>query len=349
MPEGYIVTSHRSISLKKVSEDIRVVLEENGIRIQQILEYPTADPSIYKDIDFAIIVMTFDPAWIGPFAYLYRMLKRRGINVLFYTTTEGRLKRVIGDNWIYRDCEFIANSKYTRDKLIEAGARVIDVIYHGINVEEIRGFYWMRDMTREKLGFTDSDIVVGYIAGGYMRKGHELFNQVIKIVEKKDPTIKFVVLTDSKGAEKYNAGDNLILLTDFGKLSKDELFGLYHALDIYAQASLSEGFGLPVLEALAAGKLIVHADYKPLTEITNEETSIRVPVISRVYKQEIGAIEYELHYYNPERFAEAIIKAKELILDNREEIERRCIERAKMFDMRKTYKRFLRLITNEGR
>jgi len=329
-----VVTSDRSVSLQRVANDIKYVFNKNGIHNVKLILSADADPSTYKEVDTAIIVMTFDPAWVLPYMYLARALKNRGKKVFFYTTTEGRIKRIHGDQWIYRDLSFIANSKYT--------ARVDAVVYHGIRVDAFKAFKWRAKAIREKLGLSQNDFVVGYIAGGYMRKGHDVFAEVCKIVKEKDPSIKFVILTDRKGASHYNEVDNVILIPEFGKLSQDMVYGLYHTFDLYAQASLSEGYALPIVEALAAGKPVVHADYNPLSEITTPKTSFRVPVIDVSYKREFGAIEYELHFYDPNDFADAIIQAKDEVLKNRSDYKARCIERAKEFDVEKTYKYFVK-------
>jgi len=338
-----IITSDRSVSLQRVANDIGNVLRESGISNVKLILSARAEPRLYTDIDAAITVMTFDPAWVIPYLYLARSLKVRGKTSIFYTTVEGKIKRVHGDEWVFRDLSFIANSNYTKEKLEEAGAKVDAVIYHGINTAGVKAFRWKAKELRGKLGLKEGDFVVGYIAGGYVRKGHDLYAEVIKIVHSKDPTIKFVVLTDSKGASNYSGVDNAIVIPEFGKLTQDTIYGLYHAFDLYAQASLSEGFGLPVLEALAAGKPVVHADYAPLSEITTPKTSFRVKVADVVYRRELGAILYELHYYDPKEFAEMIIYAKDQVLKSRDELQHRCEERAKAFDARKTYNKFLEI------
>jgi len=348
-----IVTSDRSVSLQRVANDIGNVLKANGVSNIKYILSANADPRLYEDVDSAIIVMTFDPAWVIPYLYLARSLKVRGKTSLFYTTVEGRVRRVHGDEWIYRDLSFIANSNYTKVKLNDAGARVDHVIYHGVNVDAIRSFSWKSKTLREKLGLKQEDFVVGYIAGGYMRKGHDIYAEVIKQVLSKDPSIKFVVLTDKKGANYYSGVDNVIVIPDFGKLSLDVIYGLYHVFDLYVQASLSEGFGLPVLEALSAGKPVVHADYAPLNEVTTPKTSFRVRVVDTIYKREIGAIEYELHFYDPNEFADMIIYAKDQVLRSRVEYAHACVRRAKQFDARKTYKQFIDIyyhgdLTNVG-
>jgi len=338
-----IVTSDRSVSLQRVANDLGEVLRENGVRKVRHVLAANADPRLYADVDTVVVVMTFDPAWAVPYFFLAWERRQRGNKVIFYTTIEGRVRRSPSDEWVYRDLEFVANSNYTKSKLEDSGAKVTHVVYHGVNIDSIRSFGWRAGELRKELGLSEEDFVVGYVAGGYMRKGHDLYAEVIKVVRSKDPAVKFVVLTDERGAKYYEGVDNAVVIPDFGKLPLDTVYTLYHVFDLYAQPSLAEGFCLPVLESLASGKPVVHADYPPLNEVTTPSTSFRVRVVDRIYRRELGGIEYELHYYDPREFAEAILHAKEEVVRGRLEYRHKCVVRASKFDFRKTYKKFLEI------
>ena len=342
-----IITSPNSVSLQKVSNDIARVFNERkdelGITKADVSLARVAKPSTYKDVDLAIVVMTFDPTYIRGYAFIPWLLRQRGKNAVLYTTTEGKVLHAQGDEWIARDLTAIANSQYTAERLAEYGMKTDGIIYHGVDVEKIQSLSESRQTIRENLGFSEDDFVVGYIAGCYNRKGHDKFGQAIQEVTKRDPTIKFVILTQPKCVEYYGGNENVITIPKFGLLDEEEVHQLYHAFDLYAQASLSEGFGIPVLEALSAGVPVVHADYKPLTEITDEITSFRVPVRERKFIRETGSIKYELHLYNPHEFAEAIINAKEAVLSDREGYREKAIERARQFDMHKVYNSFIEI------
>jgi len=336
-----ILTSDKAASLNKVAEDIAKLLKkETNYTVRVFRGYGTEVFDIPEDCSF-IVFMPFDPSPALPYFYTAWELKKRCKTVLFYTTIEGKVYKTAVPAWVIKDFEYIACSKYVAERLSEAGVRVKDVIYHGVDIELFNATKNLRGLGRKKLGVSDNDFVIGYIAGCYTRKGHPLFAQTLKILADKDPSIKAFILTSKDCAVFYEDLPNAVPLIDFGQLSNREIAMFYHALDLYVQASLIEGFGLPVLEAMAAGKLVVHPDYNPLDEITTPETSIRVPVIRTEYKRELGTIVYELNYYEPSEMAEAIIQAKDLVLKNRSEIEARALERAAEFDSRKVYKRFL--------
>jgi len=347
-----IVTSPNSASLQKVANDIARVFNENadklGISKAEVSLSRVAKPSAFKDVDFTIVVMVFDPIYVKGYAFIVWSQKQQGKKVVLYTTVEGKIKLSYSDNWMIRDLSAIANSKYTAERLEEINMRVDRIIYHGTNTAKIKQFEDSRDLMREQLGLTEDDFVVGYIAGCYARKGHDRFAEVVNQIEKRDPSIKFVIVTQPNCASHYSSLQNVILIPRFGTMPEEEVIQHYYAFDLYAQASLAEGFGIPVLEALAAGLPVVHVDYNPLSEITTPEVSFRVPIRAINYVKEYGAIDYELHLYNTKEFADAILKAKEAVLENREKYKEIARKRAEEFDMHKTYNQFIEIYSNRS-
>jgi len=339
-----ILTSDKGVSLQRVAKDVgRVLKAETGATIYVFLGHNYQIFELPDDSSF-VVVMTFEPALALSYFFIAWELQKRYGRLAFYTTIEGRINPMQIPNWIARDLSFIANSRYTAERLREAGVKVIDTVYHGVDIEAVQSAKPKAQMARRRIGVGESDFLIGYIAGCYMRKGHDLFAEALKVLREKDPSIKAVILTQKECAQYYEPLENAIPLIDFGRLRDEDVWSIYHALDLYVQPSLSEGFGLPVLEALAAGKLVVHPDYDPLSEITTPETSVRVPVTDVAFKREVGSIEYELHFYDPNEMAEAILYAKDLLQKNRDEVESKCIERAKEFDYSKVYKRFVKYI-----
>jgi alpha-1,3-rhamnosyl/mannosyltransferase len=59
-------------------------------------------------------------------------------------------------------------------------------------------------------------------------------------------------------------------VTFVGFVSDDELAHLYGACDLFAYPSLYEGFGLPVVEAMAAGAPVLTSDNSSLREVAGD-------------------------------------------------------------------------------
>jgi glycosyltransferase involved in cell wall biosynthesis len=343
------ITSERAVSLRKVTMDIADVLRENGFSVMEPMLYPDAVRFQQLRFQATYIVMAFDTIWATPFFYLGYRAKADGKKYVWYATVEGKVQRTQHEDWVFRELEFVAVSRYVAKKLGEAGARVRAVVYHGIDTQEAFVYSAWGPKVRQSLGYSDSDFVVGYLAGAYTRKGHDLFAEVIKLVAQRDPTIKFAVVTQPQAAQLYSNAPNTRILTSFGEQGKEWIWGFYSALDLYAHPALAEGFGLPVLEALACGKPVVHADYEPLSEITTPETSFRVPVIDVEYAHDAmhlrTGILYEHHLYDPSEFADAILQAKEEVAKRRQELHKQCVERASEFEKRKVYNTIARMLS----
>jgi len=338
-----ICTSDRSVSLQNVANDIVEVLRGKGHLVDLHL-FAKVEPLFYEKYDSWLTVMTFDIVWAVPYFFITRQLKVNGVNALFYATIEGKVWGMWTREWVVRDLEFVACSQYVKRKLHEVGAKVVSVVPHGVKLKEYSLASPLGRIMRKRLGFSDNDFVVVYIAGDYPRKGHPLFAEVCRIVAQKDKSVKFVVATKDDALASYAGCENVVALDWFGKAPRSDIIALYGACDIYAQPSLAEGFGLPVLEALASGKPVIHPDYQPLSEITDKDTSFRVPVRMvedhRGDVSTMGGIMYEHHLYDPSEFAEILLQAKEEVLKRRDELADLCRKRAQLFDAEKVYSKF---------
>ncbi len=79
------------------------------------------------------------------------------------------------------------------------------------------------------------------------------------------------------GAEGWRTGETLAALKSLGErarllghVSDAELVRLYRRCDVFCYPSLGEGFGLPVLEAMAAGAPVLTSNATSLPEVGGE-------------------------------------------------------------------------------
>lgn len=127
------------------------------------------------------------------------------------------------------------------------------------------------------------------VGGLEPRKGsYELIEALGRLRQRFDPPPMLVVLGGHSfqdhrpyrdrvmaRAQEVGLDDDLAIL---GTVSDDELIGWYHAADAFAFPSVKEGWGLAVLEAMAAGLPVVASDIPVFREyLTDERTALLPP------------------------------------------------------------------------
>jgi glycosyltransferase involved in cell wall biosynthesis len=65
-------------------------------------------------------------------------------------------------------------------------------------------------------------------------------------------------------AERYGLGDRVRLL---GRVTRQDLYALYHVAAVQLHVSLYEGFGLPILEAMCAGVPVITSNLGAMREL----------------------------------------------------------------------------------
>ena len=269
---------------------------------------------------------------------------------------EGRpIKRYI-HNWMYSDITYIANSDFTKAMLESVGIEPTAVIPHGVNMEKVKSIEKMEDagksLVRSKFGVRESETVVfGVIASSHRRKGMDMFAEVVKKVTEADDRACFYILTPPEVLPFFSGIKNVYVNTGFGgspnAISRKETLMLLSGFDFLIQPSLAESFCLPVLEAMAFGKPVIHLDYNPLSSLTTDDASIRVPVTSSEFVDTGEGIEYLMHFYDVNEFAEAILKAVDLYLNDENSYRKMCEKakkRASEMDSNKIYKKLLKFL-----
>ena len=164
----------------------------------------------------------------------------------------------------------IAISEAVRNWLVQGCGLVPDrvrVIYYGIELE--RWISPFQDL-RSEWGL-NGKFLVGTVGRLEPVKGHDILIRAIPSVVQQFPQITLLIaghdscgyrrvlekLVTQLGMEKY------VRFLGF----QNDIPSFLHAIDVFAFASRSEGFGQVVIEAMATGKPVVVSRIAPLTEI----------------------------------------------------------------------------------
>jgi glycosyltransferase involved in cell wall biosynthesis len=153
----------------------------------------------------------------------------------------------------------VAQQRVPSDKMV--------VLHYGIESE-----YFLRSRTdlRQAWGLGEQALI-GSIGRLEPRKAHACLLQAMPTILSQAPHAALLIA----GHDPWDYGKYLRELVDLLGLQKQaRLIGFQqdvpsflHALDVFAFASRSEGFGQVVIEAMAAGKPVVACNIAPITEV----------------------------------------------------------------------------------
>lgn len=155
----------------------------------------------------------------------------------------------------------IAISKYIEEIHKKMGLKNVMTIYNGI--PEIKFF--------EKSVLESTDFKLILVSGLHKRKNIFFIIEVIKKIKEYIPTIQLKIIGEGQERKKleskvkqYMLEDNIIFL---GEKKREEIYSELNKSDIFIFSSLSEGFGLVIVEALKMGVPVVTSNIPVMKEL----------------------------------------------------------------------------------
>jgi glycosyltransferase involved in cell wall biosynthesis len=137
------------------------------------------------------------------------------------------------------------------------------------------------------------------------RKGIDLTIEAFAQVHANQPGLELIIKSNyfTNHHEKYNALqgkisslDNVTLL--WGEMTEAQLADLYRACDTFVLPTRAEGWGLPLIEAVAAGLPVITTRYSGQTEFLQHVTDSVLPVAHVMTR--IDCAEYCSYYPDSE-------------------------------------------------
>ena len=169
--------------------------------------------------------------------------------------------------------QVIVPSESVRAILLERGVKTpMEVIPTGVDLQEFsKGD---GNVIRKRLGIPLNAVVIGSIGRLALEKNLEFLSRSVAAYLKKEPKVHFLVGGDGplkdqikKIFEEQGARKRLHLA---GVLKGQDLVDCYHAMNIFAFASLSETQGIVLVEAMAAGVPVVAVDAPGVREVVKD-------------------------------------------------------------------------------
>ena len=238
------------------------------------------------------------------------MHKEKGINATTLPAPQYHLKRLgyrtVFDNAVKRSIKIIVPSQAVKEELIESyklSESKVSVTYEAANVNSVA----TKPVTEKNSYFI-------YAGNAYPHKNLERLVEAIVLLNKNNVHRINLLIASSRGIftqrlekiiQDKKAGDFVSLV---GFVTDEKLFELYRNSTAFVYPSLSEGFGLPGLEAMASGTIVIASD---------------IPVFKEIYKDKVI-------YFDPME-VKSIEKAMENVLKMNSDVRTSKIESAKDF------------------
>ena len=262
---------------------------------------------------------------------------------IYYGVTEGPPILSALNRHAMSKMKVIVPSEYVKWELEQAGIRVDDIIPHGVEIDAIRSV--PRNNTwRETFG---DKFVCLYVAHRNLRKGFRELCEAWKMTKASRDDNVILVLHTSREPNRLSGEDyiipeegNIIVTGNVHKLDRESLYGLYRAADLYIHGGLAEGFGIPIVEAMAAGVPVITLDAKPMSEL-NRVPEARVKVAEQKIYVDRGVAAYRLNVPDLGDYAE-VIDAMIYDASLREEVRAKQQSYVCQYDMYRVYGRFRR-------
>ncbi len=210
----------------------------------------------------------------------------------------------------------------------------IHVVYHGVNHDVFYSAEKAEENNKELLLKINNKKIkkpyLLFVGQLQPRKNLTALIEAYERIWRKERRLSLVVagshgwLNDKiyERVKRSPAKDNIVLT---GRVSDDDLRRLYWQAEVFVLPSLYEGFGLPVLEAMACGCPVVTTNVSSLPEVAGDAACL----------------------FNPADIKELVAKINEA-MDRRDELIKRGLERASKFTWEKTARLTLEAIESAG-
>jgi glycosyltransferase involved in cell wall biosynthesis len=194
-----------------------------------------------------------------------------------------------------RACHLITDSEFMRQTLIERFAQPatkitavplgVNSIFQPVTTSECAAVL-------KRFAFPKKPLIL-HVGSTQPRKNVERLFQALACLQQQKVNFTFIqaggVQTPSlrELSQQLNLQQSVHFL---GPVSEAELLALYNVADVFVFPSLYEGFGLPVLEAMACGTPVITSNVSSLPEVAGDAAVLLNPHHTKAMAEEIGRI-----------------------------------------------------------
>ena len=198
----------------------------------------------------------------------------------------------------------IAVSEYVKKEIVRyfgISENDISVIYNGVNehfkpIEDFKNTISYHELVKSLQLPKDSPIILS-VGSDHPRKNLATTLRVISKLKEQYPNVLLLKIgepgfLDARKEflhiiDELKLKDNIRIL---GKVSQEMLLGAYHVADALLLPSRQEGFGMPILEAMASGCPVVCSNSTSLPEIVGDAGIMHSPDDVEGYTKSISEL-----------------------------------------------------------
>jgi glycosyltransferase involved in cell wall biosynthesis len=232
------------------------------------------------------VLWTIGDCWMVN--YIADLKNRKNFKWVAYTPVDGTPVMDYWLPWLKNMDQLVMESQYGVDEVIKAGLGETPFIYHGCNIENFKplgieakkeikqNISWVGIRDRNNLfvgkGLPEDAFIVGTVARNQPRKNFDKILKSFKIFAEDKPNARLWLHTApvDQGynipqlAEVMGIKDKVLFTPNYSianGLSEKDLNVLMNIFDVHLLPTQGEGFGIPILETMAAGIPQVVTDY----------------------------------------------------------------------------------------
>lgn len=212
--------------------------------------FETFAPALYFNNINNFIITVYD---LLPIRYP-SMIKDVSLKIQWYLTPKA----------LNKASKLISISEFTKKELIELlkiDKDMISVTHLG--VDHSKYFPMNKDKCKEKFGLKKDIKYILIVSSNLLHKRMDIAKKVIKKIRNYDKNIEMLKIGYGESLD----GDSI---RNLGFISESDMPSLYNAADVYLHTSEYEGFGLPILEAMACGLPVVTSNKASIPEIVGD-------------------------------------------------------------------------------
>jgi glycosyltransferase involved in cell wall biosynthesis len=229
---------------------------------------------LLKQLEPALVHVN-DIWWVPHTIRAVNHLSGRRIPIVTHVRQEIEPEKV-SRYWLTRVDAVIAISKQVEQALIAGGvaSRLVRTIYSGLDLSKGGRTEDNYKAVRFKLGVSSDAVLLGTVANLFPRKGYDVMLRALPMILKAEPSTQYVIV--GTGEREYE--QTLRKLSEELGIThcvhfygfQDPVRPFLEAMDLYVHPARMEGFGIAVIEAMAAGKAVVATNTGGLPEVVDE-------------------------------------------------------------------------------